>query len=130
MLQNQPTIAEVLPSLHRFAVDTILVAHNAAFDMRFLQINEKRTGLQFVNPVLDTLLLSAVVHPAMEDHNLDAIAQRLGIDIVARHTATGDALATGEILLKLFPLLAQRNIYTLKDAIEASRKSYYARKEY
>ena len=130
MLENQPTIIEVLPSLHRFAVDTILVAHNAAFDMRFLQLNEKRTGLQFVNPVLDTLLLSAVVHPAMEDHNLDAIARRLGVNIMARHTATGDALATAEILLKLIPLLARNNIYTLKEAIEASRKSYYARKEY
>ena len=130
MLENQPTITEVLPNLHRFSVGTILVAHNAAFDMRFLQLNEKRTGLQFVNPVLDTLLLSAVVHPALEDHNLDAIAQRLGVNIMARHTATGDALATAEILLKLLPLLAQKNIYTLKDAIEVSRKSYYARKEY
>jgi DNA polymerase-3 subunit epsilon len=130
VLQHQPTIEEVLPSLHRFAADTILVAHNAAFDMRFLQLNEKRTGLQFVNPVLDTLLLSAVVHPALEDHNLEAIARRLGINVIARHTATGDALATAEILLKLLPLLAGKKIYTLKEAIEASRKSYYARKEY
>jgi DNA polymerase-3 subunit epsilon len=75
-------------------------------------------------------LLSAVVHPALEDHNLEAIARRLGINVIARHTATGDALATAEILLKLLPLLAGKKIYTLKEAIEASRKSYYARKEY
>ena len=108
MLQNQPTIGDVLPNLHQFAADTILVAHNAAFDMRFLQLNEKRTGLRFVNPVLDTLLISAVVHPSHEDHNLEAIAKRLGVNIVARHSASGDALATAEIFLKLLPLLAQK----------------------
>lgn len=130
MLQHQPCIADVLPKLHEFAANTILLAHNAAFDMRFLQLNEKRTGLRFGNPVLDTLLLSAVVHPSQEDHNLEAIARRLGVNIVGRHSASGDALATAEIFLKLLPLLAQSNILTLKQALEASRKSYYARKEY
>jgi DNA polymerase-3 subunit epsilon len=127
MLIGQPTVDEVLPRFHKFVDDTILVAHNAAFDMRFLQMKEERSGVQFINPVLDTLLLSAVVHPAHESHDLEAIAQRLGVRILGRHTAMGDAIATGELFLKLLPLLAQKGIYTLKDALEASRKTYYAR---
>jgi DNA polymerase-3 subunit epsilon len=103
MLKGKPKIQEVLPMFHEFAKDTILVAHNAAFDMRFLQLKEEHTGVRFVNSVLDTLLLSAVVHPSHEDHNLEAIAKRLGVQILARHTAIGDAMATGEIYLKFLP---------------------------
>ena len=127
MLIGQPTIDKVLPGLQQFVENTILVAHNAAFDMRFLQMKEEQTTIKFVNPVLDTLLLSAVVHPSHSNHDLEAIAQRLGVRILGRHTAVGDALATGELFLKMLPLLAQNGIYTLKDALEASRKTYYAR---
>jgi DNA polymerase-3 subunit epsilon len=130
MLIEQPIINKVLPRFHRFVEDTILVAHNAAFDMRFLQMKEAETGVRFMNPVLDTLLLSAVVHPAHENHNLEAIASRLGVRIIGRHTASGDALATGELFLKMLPLLAQKDIYTLKDALSASQKTHYARMKF
>ena len=130
MLKGKPKIQEVLPMFHEFAKDTILVAHNAAFDMRFLQLKEDQTGVQFLNPVLDTLLLSAVVHPSHEDHNLEAIAGRLGVQILARHTAMGDAIATGEMYLKFLPLLAQQQIFTLQEALAASRKSFYARQKF
>ena len=127
MLTGQPTIDKVLPGFQQFVENTILVAHNAAFDMRFLQMKEEQTAVKIINPVLDTLLLSAVVHPSHSNHDLEAIAQRLGVRILGRHTAVGDALATAELFLKLLPLLAQNGIYTLKDALEASQKTYYAR---
>jgi len=130
MLENQPTIDKVLPLFKRFAGDAVFVAHNAAFDMRMLQINESKTGVKFINPVLDTLLLSAVVHPAQENYTLEAIAERLGVSIVGRHTALGDAIATGEIFIRLIPLLSKMGIFTLKDARKASRKTYYSRLEY
>ena len=130
MVIGQPTIDTVLPRFQQFAEDTILVAHNAAFDMRFLQMKEEQTAVRFINPVLDTLLLSAIVHPAHEDHNLEAIAQRLGVRVLGRHTAMGDAVATGELFLKLLPLLAEKGIYRLKDALEASKKTYYARMKF
>ncbi len=132
MLAGQPLIDDVLPAFYRFAEDTVLVAHNAAFDMRFLQLKEAQTGIRFVQPVLDTLLLSAAAHPgyAAGEHSLEAIAARLGIDVIGRHTALGDAIVAGEVFLKLLPLLAERGIRTLKDAREASRKTLYAKLEY
>lgn len=130
MLQGQPTIDKVLPLFYQFADDTVLVAHNAAFDMRFLQMKEEQTGLKFIQPVLDTLLLSAVVHPSQDDHSLEAIAQRLGINIIGRHTALGDAIVTGEVFLKLIPLLAEQGIHTLREAREAAQQTYYALVEY
>ncbi len=108
MLAGKPVVDDVLPAFHAWCEDTVLVAHNAAFDMRFLQMKEARTGVRFTQPVLDTLLLSAVVHPNQESHRLEAIAERLGIPIVGRHNALGDAIVTGEVLLKLIPLLAEQ----------------------
>ena len=130
MLVGQPTIDKVLPAFHAFAADTVLIAHNAAFDMRFLQIKEKSTGLVFDQPVLDTLLLSQVLHPNQESHRLDAIAERLNLHIVGRHTALGDAIVTAEIFIKMIPLLAEKGIRTLREAREAAEKSYYARIKY
>jgi DNA polymerase-3 subunit epsilon len=93
-------------------------------------MKEEQSAVRFINPVLDTLLLSAVVHPAHADHNLEAIAQRLGVRILGRHTAMGDALVTGELFLKLLPLLAEKGIYRLKDVLEASKQTYYARMKF
>lgn len=130
LLSSQPTIGEILPRFHAFVADAVLVAHNAAFDMRFLQLKEQATGLHFDNPVLDTLLLSSVVHPHQEGHSLDAIAKRFNLTIVGRHTALGDALVTAEILLKLIPLLEAQGIITLDDALAACSNSPYAKLSY
>ena len=130
MLVDQPTVDKVLPVFFQFAKNTVMVGHNVAFDMRMLQLKEASTGIQFINPVLDTMLLSAVVHPAQNDHSLNAIAQRLGVQVVGRHTAMGDAVATGQIFLKLIPLLNDKGIFTLQQARQASEKTLYARLKY
>jgi DNA polymerase-3 subunit epsilon len=130
MVVGQPTIDQVLPAFHAFAQDTVLVAHNAAFDMRFLQLKQAQTGVVFDHPVLDTLLLSALVHPNQDSHRLEALAERFNVTIVGRHTALGDAMVTAEAFLKLIPLLAEKGIHTLGEAREAAQKTYYARIKY
>ncbi|MBI2277106.1 MAG: DNA polymerase III subunit epsilon [Dechloromonas sp.] len=130
MVRGKPNIDLVLPAFHEFCEDTVLIAHNAAFDMRFLQLKEERTGIRFSQPVLDTLLLSAVVHPNQESHRLDVILERLGVHIDTRHNALEDALATGEVFLKLIPLLEEKGIVTVRQALEASEKTYFARVKY
>jgi len=130
MVDGQPTIDQILPQFHSFCEDTVLVAHNASFDMRFLQLKEEATGIRFTQPVLDTLLLSAVIHPNQESHKLELIAERLGIPIVGRHTALGDAIVTGEVFLRMIPLLNDMGIHTLGEALAAAQKTYYARVQY
>lgn len=130
LLIGQPTIDRVLPHFYNFAEGAVLVAHNAAFDMRFLQLKEEHTGIQFNNPVLDTLLLSSITHPNLKGHGLEGIAERFNITIVGRHTALGDSIVTAEILNKLIPLLEAQGILTLEDALIASEKSTFAKIAY
>lgn len=130
MVRGKPRIGSVLPAFHEFCAETVLVAHNGAFDMRFLQMKEASTGIRFTQPVLDTLLLSAVIHPGQDSHSLEEIAARLGVTIQGRHSALGDAQVTGEIFLKMLPLLADQGIHTLGQAIEAAEKTYYASIKY
>jgi DNA polymerase-3 subunit epsilon len=130
MVKGQPTLDQVLPAFHAFAQDSVLVAHNAAFDMKFLSLKQKRLGLVFDHPVLDTLLLASVVFPNQESNRLEALAERFGLTIQGRHTALGDALVTAEVFVRLVPLLADRGIHTMRQAREASQATYLAKLQY
>lgn len=130
MVLGKLTIDKVLPMFYIFCQDTVLVAHNAAFDMRFLQIKESKTGIKFTQPVIDTLVISEIVHPHQENHRLETIAKRLGIEVRGRHTALGDAIVTGEVFVRMLPLLAEKGISTLGQLHEASAKTYYAKIKY
>lgn len=130
MLADAPRADDVLPQFARFCEDTVLLAHNAAFDLRFLERQATPLGLTFEHPVLDTLLLSALLFPDGESHQLEAIAERTGVSVVGRHTALGDAIVTAEIFVRLIPMLEARGIETLGDAVDASKKTWYARLRY
>lgn len=130
LLCGQPPLATVLPRFHAFCADTVLVGHNVAFDLRFLQLKEQATGVCFRQPVLDTLLLAAVIDEHNGDDRLEAIAHRFGIEVLARHTALGDAFITAEVFLKMLPLLAARGIANLGQARAAAEKTRYARLRY
>jgi DNA polymerase-3 subunit epsilon len=124
MVSHAPDVDTVLRRFHEFARGAVLVAHNAPFDMEFLRRHEKRIGLQFDNPVLDTVLLSAVVFGQHASHSLDALTDRLGITIPeeARHTAIGDTRATAEAFLKLLQMLKGRHFATFGEVLAEVRR--------
>ena len=119
MVRDTPPFAVVLPAFHLFAADAVLVAHNAAFDITFLH-RAAEGALRFDQPVVDTLLLSAHLYPAETDHSLDAIAARLGLDVVQRHSALRDSLLTAAILLRLLDRCEERGITRLGQLTAAS----------
>ncbi|WP_210397903.1 3'-5' exonuclease [Motiliproteus sediminis] len=118
---HAPSIVEVLPRFKSFAKDSVLVAHNAWFDMAFIRRREAQSGAYFTNPILDTLMLSVCLHGSEVEQSLDAITARMGIEIHGRHSALGDSLATAKLLLAQIELLEARGIVTLREAIDAYR---------
>ncbi len=119
-VEGQPSIEEVLPKFHEFALDSVLVAHNAAFDMKFLKLKEADCGIKFENPVVDTLLLSLLIEGSEEDHSLDGICGRLNLEIQDRHSALGDAMATAHVLVHLVDRLEAMGIQTFGQVMKAS----------
>lgn len=101
MLVNQPTIDKVLPDFYDFIKDSILVAHNANFDIAFLRNNFNLLGIEFNPPFIDTLELSRIKYPFVRSHKLSNVAKRLGVSLENAHRAVDDARATGEIFIKL-----------------------------
>lgn len=130
MLAGRPTIDRILPRFARFCEETVLVGHNVAFDLRFFELKEARTGVVFAQPVLDTLLLSAALHPNHDDHRLEVIAERLGVPVERRHSALGDALLAGAVFLRLVALLEERGVTTLGDARDLAQRTFRARRDY
>jgi DNA polymerase-3 subunit epsilon len=116
MVKDAPLVRDALRSFHRYIDGHALVAHNAPFDMTFLRRRETQLGLRFDNPVIDTVLLSAVVFGQSQTHTLDALCERLGITIPedVRHTALGDARATAFALRALIPMLEAQGITTVR----------------
>ncbi|MBI1207839.1 MAG: exonuclease [Azospirillum sp.] len=120
VVRDRPSIAVVLPKFKAFVAGAVLVAHNAAFDLKFLKMKAPLTGIRFDNPVLDTMLLSLQLQGENGDHTLDGIAARLGIEIVDRHSALGDSLVTAAVFLRMIDMLKERGIRTLDDAIRGA----------
>lgn len=124
MVTDAPAIAQVGRRFHRFAEGAVLVAHNAPFDMAFLKRHARGIGAKFDHPVLDTVLLSAVLFGQSETHTLDALCDRLGITIAPelRHTAMGDTVATADVFLKMLSMLKGRGIVTFGDILTEVRR--------
>lgn len=129
MVSGERDIETVLPEFKTFIGDAILVAHNAAFDMKFLKLKEEVCGVVFDHIVLDSLLLSVFMHDNTTKHTLDAIAERLGVEIEGRHTALGDSLVTAGVWLRMLDMLEARGITTLRQAIDASNQMVEVRKQ-
>ena len=124
MVAEAPDPATAISGFHIFARDSVIVAHNAPFDMAFLHKYGSISGQVWDHPILDTVLLSAVVFGAEQEHTLDALCARLDIEIPQnlRHTALGDAQATAEALCKLLPILTSRGLDTFGKVTNQTRK--------
>lgn len=123
-VRNKPPIEVVLRQFHAFCGDSVLVAHNAAFDMKFVALKQGAAGVTFDRPVLDTLLLAAAIGEGWLDRSLDGLTERLGVDVRGRHTAPGDALATAEVFVRMIPLLEAAGVVTLDQALNACRRQF------
>ena len=115
MVMNSPKIDTILPQFLEFVGDAVLVAHNAGFDVGFIEQNCKNLGLNHKYTYLDTVALARVLLPTLAKYKLNIVAKALGISLENHHRAVDDAGATAEIFVKFVQMLKEREIFTLKE---------------
>ena len=115
MVMEAPKIDVILPEFLEFVGDAALVAHNASFDVGFIEQNCKNLGLPHKYTYLDTVALARVLLPTLAKYKLNIVAKALGISLENHHRAVDDAGATAEIFVKFVEMLKERDITTLAD---------------
>ncbi|MBQ8802032.1 MAG: PolC-type DNA polymerase III [Tyzzerella sp.] len=115
MVVEAPKIDVVLPGFLEFIGDAALVAHNAGFDVGFIEQNCKNLGLPCKYTYLDTVALARVLLPTLAKYKLNIVAKALNISLENHHRAVDDAKATAEIFVRFVEMLKERDIYTLAD---------------
>lgn len=112
MVKDAPLFADVAHAWLDFADEAVLVAHNAQFDVRFLNHELARIypGRRMANSQLCTVKLSRRIFPGLVNYRLHTVAEHFSIPIYNRHRAAGDALATAEIFLRMLARLDQHGV--------------------
>ena len=115
MVKDAETIEKVMPKIIEFVGDSVLVAHNADFDIGFLKYNAKVLGLSLENTYLDTLRLAKELFPEFKKYKLGLIAEKLGIKVEVAHRALDDVDTTVKVLKVMLDMLKEKNVKTVDD---------------
>ena len=115
MVKDAETIEKVMPKIIEFVGDSVLVAHNADFDIGFLKYNAKLLGLSLENTYLDTLRLAKELFPEFKKYKLGLIAEKLGIKVEVAHRALDDVDTTVKVLKVMLDMLKEKNVKTVDD---------------
>jgi DNA polymerase III epsilon subunit family exonuclease len=123
MVAKSPRFAEVADELIDFIGNGVIVAHNAHFDINFINSEINRVyDKRLFNLRLCTLQLSRRLFSGLHNYKLHTVANHLGVDLEDRHRARGDALATAKILLRALDLLEERGVVTLLGVKEFTKR--------
>ena len=114
MVMDAPKIDVILPQFLEFVGDASLVAHNAGFDVGFIEQNCKNLNIEQEFVSVDTVALARVLLPTLSKYKLNIVAKALNISLENHHRAVDDAGATAEIFVKFVEMLKEREITTLK----------------
>lgn len=115
MVMDAPKIEEVLPKFLDFCEGAVLVAHNASFDVGFVERNCQRLGLPFDFTSVDTVGMARFLLPALNRYKLDTVAKALQIPLYNHHRAVDDAACTAEIFVKFVGMCREREIFDLEE---------------
>ena len=114
MVMGYPGIEEILPQFLEFVGDAVLVAHNAGFDVGFIEQNCRYQEIEARFTSVDTVALARVLLPTLSKYKLDVVAKALNVSLENHHRAVDDAGCTAEIFVKFIEMLKDRDITTLK----------------
>jgi DNA polymerase III subunit alpha, Gram-positive type len=114
MVMEHPVIEKILPEFLAFCKGCILVAHNASFDVGFINKKAEFLGIDTDFTVIDTVAMARTLLPNLSRFKLNVVAKALKISLENHHRAVDDAMATAEIFIKFVDMLRDKNIVNLK----------------
>ena len=114
MVLEADPIENVLPQFLEFVGDGVLVAHNASFDVGFIEQNCRYQEIEYRFTYVDTVAMARVLLPTLSKYKLNLVAKTLGISLENHHRAVDDAGATAEIFVKFVEMLKKDHITDLK----------------
>lgn len=116
MVRTAPTLESVLRAFKEFSKDTILVAHNADFDLSHLYYNYQNLGISTqIQPSIDTLILAKVLYPDRSRYGLDQLCRFLKVPLNDHHRAINDAKALTEVFLHMLKTLRKDGVLRFSD---------------
>src|SRR5699024_3051785 len=116
VLVNAAEIEKVLTEFKEWVGDEIFVAHNASFDMGFIDTSYVKTGLVVsTNVVVNTLELSRTINAEYGKHALNYLAKKYGVDLTQHHRAMYNNEATAYIFIKMLKQLEEAEVYNHQD---------------
>ncbi|ANZ33520.1 PolC-type DNA polymerase III [Staphylococcus carnosus] len=116
MLVDAPEIDDVLTEFKEWVGDAIFIAHNASFDMGFIDTGYERAGLgNYTNGVIDTLELSRTINTEFGKHGLNFLAKKYGVELTQHHRAIYDTEATAYIFIKMLKQVEELGVTNHKD---------------
>lgn len=130
MVAESPDIKTVLKQFIEFCEDYTLVAHNAKFDIGFINTATKKNGINFNPRHIDTLALARFLLPKYRCHKLSVLCRELEIENDSEHRAASDAEATAKILIKFFGMLEEKGILYVSKIDENNDVPYYKGNRY
>lgn len=130
MVKDAETIDKVFPKILEFIKDSVLVAHNAPFDMGFLKQNAKTLGYEFDYTYIDTLSLAKDLFPDYKKYKLGKIAENLGIKVEVSHRALDDVDTTVKVFNVMIDMLKKRGAKKVEDIDEVSSTEEAKKEEY
>ena len=123
MVKDAETIKQVFPKMLEFIGDSVLVAHNADFDIGFLKYNARQLGYLLENTYIDTLRLAKELFPNFKKYKLGIIAENLGIEVLVAHRALDDVDTTVKVFNIMMEKLKEKGAYTLDDIAKVDDNS-------
>ncbi len=130
MVKDAPTIEEMFPRILEFIEGSVLVAHNASFDIGFLKQNAQRLGYEFDYTYIDTLAMARALFPDFKKYKLGKIAENLGIKVEVAHRALDDVDTTVKVLKVMMEEIKKRGAEKVKDINTVSIDEQAKKEEY
>lgn len=116
MVDNAPTIEDVLPKFLEFTKDAVMVAHNSAFDMGFIRRDAKKyMGIDYKPSIIDTLQMARDLYPDLKGYNLDRLNKTFKLSLENHHRAIDDAQSTAKLFIMFLEKYIENGVVNVEN---------------